>query len=294
MTSQINPSNINGNYPIAGIDNNSQGFRTNFTNTASNFTLAANEITDIQSKGIFTAALVGGGALTNNMGYAPLLRAQIAGFSETVLLGATQTAFVVEYFSGHFQTVTTGGNLNLSFDQWPTAGQYGWVTVAITVTTNPGTGRPYTVTLPSAVSINTAGISGLNTSTGVLSFSSPGTYAYTFSTINAGLAIAINQTNTVTQPFNSSADAPATGTACNLATASSVFGGASTATLAAGVAGQVKVLAQQTAGAAVITVATPAWGGAGTVTLSSPGNTATLQYIAGAWYCVGNNGAVFA
>ena len=49
MTSQINPNNIDGTYPVAGQDNNSQGFRDNFTNTKTNFQLAANEISDLQS-----------------------------------------------------------------------------------------------------------------------------------------------------------------------------------------------------------------------------------------------------
>ena len=43
MTSQINPNNIDGAYPVAGQDNNSQGFRDNFTNTINNFTKAADE-----------------------------------------------------------------------------------------------------------------------------------------------------------------------------------------------------------------------------------------------------------
>jgi len=50
MTSAINPNNINGAYPVAGQDNNSQGFRDNFTNTGTNFQYAANEITDLQTK----------------------------------------------------------------------------------------------------------------------------------------------------------------------------------------------------------------------------------------------------
>ena len=32
MASNINPNNIDGTYPVAGQDNDSQGFRTNFTN----------------------------------------------------------------------------------------------------------------------------------------------------------------------------------------------------------------------------------------------------------------------
>ena len=58
MTSQINPSNINGAYPVAGQDNNSQGFRDNFTNTVNNFQFAAAEISDLQSKAILNTQLV--------------------------------------------------------------------------------------------------------------------------------------------------------------------------------------------------------------------------------------------
>jgi hypothetical protein len=50
MTSAINPNNIDGAYPVAGQDNNSQGFRDNFTNTKTNFEYAASEITDLQNK----------------------------------------------------------------------------------------------------------------------------------------------------------------------------------------------------------------------------------------------------
>ncbi len=48
MTSQINPNNIDGAYPVAGQDNNSQGFRDNFTSTKVNFQYAADEITELQ------------------------------------------------------------------------------------------------------------------------------------------------------------------------------------------------------------------------------------------------------
>ena len=54
MTSQINPNNIDGAYPVAGQDNNSQGFRDNFTNTKTNFQYAANEISALQLNGVFT------------------------------------------------------------------------------------------------------------------------------------------------------------------------------------------------------------------------------------------------
>ena len=47
MASNINPDNIDGTYPIERVNNDSQGFRTNFTNTSSNFTITKAEIEDL-------------------------------------------------------------------------------------------------------------------------------------------------------------------------------------------------------------------------------------------------------
>jgi hypothetical protein len=49
MASNINITNIDTTYPIAGQDNDTQGFRTNFTNIKNNFVTAAGEITQLQS-----------------------------------------------------------------------------------------------------------------------------------------------------------------------------------------------------------------------------------------------------
>jgi hypothetical protein len=68
-----------------------------------------------------------------------------------------------------------------------------------------------------------------------------------------------------------------------------------TATLAAGVEGQVKTFAMYAGSQGlIITVSSPAWGGAGTITFDTVGQACTLQYINGKWFCIGNNGAVFA
>jgi hypothetical protein len=49
MTSLINPLNIDSTFPVAGQDNDTQGFRDNFTNIQNNFSVAANEITTLQA-----------------------------------------------------------------------------------------------------------------------------------------------------------------------------------------------------------------------------------------------------
>jgi len=66
MASNINPSNIDGDYPVADIDNDSQGFRDNFGNTSTNFTFAVSEIEDLQAKAILKAPL-DGESVTDNV-----------------------------------------------------------------------------------------------------------------------------------------------------------------------------------------------------------------------------------
>lgn len=57
MASNIDSSNINTFYPIAGQDNDTQGFRTNFTNIVNNFSVAASEISALQNK-VLASALI--------------------------------------------------------------------------------------------------------------------------------------------------------------------------------------------------------------------------------------------
>lgn len=49
MASNINPTNIDITYPIAGQDNDTQGFRDNFSSIKNNFLVAASEISSLQT-----------------------------------------------------------------------------------------------------------------------------------------------------------------------------------------------------------------------------------------------------
>ena len=53
MTSQIQYANIDATFPIAGQDNNSQGFRDNFTYIKDGLSIASTEITTLQNNGLF-------------------------------------------------------------------------------------------------------------------------------------------------------------------------------------------------------------------------------------------------
>jgi hypothetical protein len=160
------------------------------------------------------------------------------------------------------------------------------------------------VTLPGTVTINRRGIQGLNVSTNVITFASAGVYTFDFTTVNTGSTVTVNEVNKQLQPFNNSSEDLAPSAAASLATTTSYFttAGAETATLAAGVEGQIKVFVMyddiddSSLDNMVITVANAGWktSGTGTITFEERGQACTLQYISSKWFCIGNNGCVFA
>ena len=50
MASNINDTAVNSDYPIAGVDNDSQGFRDNFSTIKTNFVAAKAEIETLLPK----------------------------------------------------------------------------------------------------------------------------------------------------------------------------------------------------------------------------------------------------
>jgi hypothetical protein len=289
MTSSINPNNIDGAYPVAGQDNNSQGFRDNFTNTRTNFQYAADEITDLQNKVVLKQALTGT-VLDNDMLGSVLSNAQLQDMSETrVALGSLSGSVGINYASGSYQTVTTNGSISLAFTNFPAAGALGTVAVQITVSSTA-----HTVTFPAAVSVNVIGIQGY--ASNVVTFAATGTYTFVFSTSDGGTTVTVNQYNERLNPLNNSSEALATATAANLALTTSYFTTAATGetnTLAAGVNGQVKVLAYYAEGNAadtrIVTVTNAGWksSGTGTVTFTEFGQTVTMMYINSKWFVTG-------
>ena len=189
MTSSINPNNIDGSYPVAGQDNNSQGFRDNFTNTKVNFQYAEDEINDLQSKVVLKAALTGSAGLDNNMNDALLYAAKIQDFSATkVGITGTSGGIAINYASGHYQAISTTGSISLSFTSFPPSGQYGYVKLQINITN-----IAHTVTLPAAVTLGTSGLQGY--SAGTITFGATGTYEFGFGSYDSGSTITIFDLN---------------------------------------------------------------------------------------------------
>lgn len=184
--SNINPQNIDGTYPIAGQDNNSQGFRDNFTNTINNFTFAASELTDLQTYAVLKSPLgsVGQtGTPTNDMNYTYITRPQLLNVVETkntlanVLAGGS---FSVDWTAGHQQTVGVDSTATMSFaSTWPAAGY--WTKLRLSVVTSANT---CVLTLPSTIT-NVSSIQGYSSGTNI-SLAPVTEYVFEFTTDDAG------------------------------------------------------------------------------------------------------------
>ena len=308
MSSNINPNNIDGTYPIAGQDNNSQGFRDNFTQTKVNFQYAADEITALQDNVLLKGPLTVGGTVDNNLNGALLYDATMQDFAVTrVDLGTVSGASTVNYASGHYQTVTVSGSITLSFSNFPVgtatiSSRQGFLILAVTATAGN------TMTLPAAVGAgaSAASIQGIQGIDGqVITFKESGTYEFVFHSFDGGSTIYISE---LTRPRNrwmnplivASSEDLADGAAASLTTFNSFFTTAAgeTATLAAGTAGQIKVFSavNVASGSMVITVTNAGWqaSGTGTITFNARGQSCICQYINSKWFVIGNNGATFA
>ena len=294
MTSQINPNNINGEYPVAGQDNNTQGFRDNFTNIKVNFQYAETEITNLQANSIskvstsvneFNDSVVYGARLQNT-GYIQLNRGNVAPTAN------------INYAAGSYQTITANAATTLNFTNLPAAGNTAVITLAINAVAANSTANPYTLTVAN-VNNSSSGITGY--SGGVLSFprtntTSAGTHTYQFVTDDNGSSFTVTPLATLASPLNASSEDVANVGVVNLGVSDSYFStaAAEVSTLPAGVNGQVKVLAMfADTGDMVITVTNAGWKTSG-ITFDTIGDACTLKYINSKWFCIGNNGCVFA
>ena len=142
MASNIVPGNIDPNFPTAGQDNSSQGFRDNFSAIKTNFTQSKIEIEAMQSN---KANLNASSNFTDN----EVSRAKFKDTSETVYAHGSVSGgnVTLNHENGHYQTLTITANTTFAFLNFPATGSLGRIILDITVApTSTGV-----LTFPSAV-----------------------------------------------------------------------------------------------------------------------------------------------
>lgn len=133
MTSQINFDIIDAQYPVAGQDNDSQGFRDNFNSIKDALSTAKTEITELQSNSVLTASLSTPAAPVDN----DLLGSSINnGFYNNFhgvlreLPGAVSSQTNIDISAGSIHSYDLAADpVAFTFINWPDAGYYANVRV---------------------------------------------------------------------------------------------------------------------------------------------------------------------
>jgi hypothetical protein len=146
MPSLINTTELDTEFPVPGQDNDSQGFRDNFTNVKTNLDTAKTEIETLQNSTVKVNADTT--FLTTSQGNpAQLIRANLKSFSTatyppTFEEQATSTNLNLNFNQGDYQVYRLlTSAVEIDFDQagWPAAGRVGKITLELTSTFAGGT-----------------------------------------------------------------------------------------------------------------------------------------------------------
>ena len=191
MASQVNPNNIDGTFPVAGQDNDSQGFRDNFTNIRNNFTFIKAEVEDLQNKAVLKTALTNT-TLSNDFAGNAIVNPSLTAWRETYnVVGSVSGAVTVNFANGNFQKITMGGSVTLSFS-FPsnTQGQYASIKLWVS---NPH--ASYTLSFPNSMTLgdtdSVAGFSGNTISFSSAEISNSTDYFFEIFTVDGGTTLGI-------------------------------------------------------------------------------------------------------
>lgn len=200
MASLVNPSNINGNFPIAGQDNDSQGFRDNFTNIRNNFTFIKAEVEDLQAKAVLKSALTGS-TLDNNFLGSQLKNTQLKNFSETLYdWGNTSGEIQLDLALGNVHKVYTDGSISINsvIKNWPASLQYSRLLLYITISNTA-----HTLTIPNNITTSLEGLPGLRFigSNNLVTFPEAGTFVYEFASVDSGTTVFVRELSRANQLF---------------------------------------------------------------------------------------------
>lgn len=180
MASNINANNVDGSYPVAGQDNDSQGFRDNFTNIKTSLQFAKDEIEALQNS---TVVLDG----NNNMAGGTIRSAILQDVRESrIALNTGLSILPLDHALGHFYTVTSGSTMSVAFTNWPATGVLGRIRLQVKVMDTA-----HTLQLPSSVEDNLVGLAGYDVATKTITFSRTGIHELEFTSHDGGNTVAI-------------------------------------------------------------------------------------------------------
>ena len=164
MPSNIISGTIDGSYPVAGVDNDTQGFRDNFTIIKDGLATAASEVTALQAN---TAKL----NETNDFLGSDVTNANFSLNTEKYHnIGTVITGQNISFLNGHYQSATINlpentSTINFALSDWPDRDHVAKITLqlfgndtakTVTFTVDGGGTIKYNNTFPSPLTIDSS------------------------------------------------------------------------------------------------------------------------------------------
>ena len=144
MASNINSDAIDALYPVAGQDNDSQGFRDNFSTIKNSLATAKTEITTLQNDTAKKNA-------DNDFNGNKIQEANLISTTEqTYATGELTASQNISFENGHYQIVTVGGDITITLTDWAVTGKLCKLRLEIK---SDGTGRQLTINVGSGGSL---------------------------------------------------------------------------------------------------------------------------------------------
>ena len=123
-TSQTEITAIDATYPVAGQDNDSQGFRDNFSNIKNTLTKIKTDLDSLDTNSAVKNDEENPQDFNGN-------QISEADFIATTVtkhpIGTISASQNINFTNGHYQTVTLNGDVTLTFTGWPATGKVGKV-----------------------------------------------------------------------------------------------------------------------------------------------------------------------
>lgn len=134
--SDIDFSGILTDYPIAGQDNDSQGFRDNFTAIYNAFETAKAEINALQTKAVLKANLSTNAVVSNDLNGSSIIDGFHNNFHGTSYSNDVSGPWEIDVRDGSLQNFTISDDIQFNFVQWPATGYFAKVRLHISSATD--------------------------------------------------------------------------------------------------------------------------------------------------------------
>jgi hypothetical protein len=111
-------------FPVAGQDNNSQGFRDNFNYIKDALTTENSKVTSLTNSSVLTVNLTNGDPVDNDLAGSSINNGTYNNFHGVSFTSGATASTTIDVTSGSLQQFILTSNTSFTFRNWPSSGKY--------------------------------------------------------------------------------------------------------------------------------------------------------------------------